>query len=143
MMKVTMLLADAAQVVDNKLYILGGGWSVTGPDPMPSAIALKLDVPWDEAGKDHIWELALLDQDGVPVFLGEGEAAQSVVIRNEFQLERPDHLAPGTPLELAMALNLAPLPLEPGNRYAWHLTIDDQSQEDWQVAFSVRPRAEV
>ena len=29
--KVTMMLADAAQAVEGKLYILGGGWSVTGP----------------------------------------------------------------------------------------------------------------
>ena len=134
-----MLLADAAQVVDNKLYVLGGGWSVTGPDPMPSAIALKIDVPWDEAGTQHTWELALLDQDGVPVFLGEGEGAPSVVIRNEFQLERPEGLPPGTPLELSMAINLAPMPLQPGGRYVWQLTIDDQSHEDWQIAFTVRP----
>ncbi len=32
-MRVTMILADAAQVVDNNSYILGGGWSVTGPGP--------------------------------------------------------------------------------------------------------------
>ncbi len=44
--KVTMLLCDAAQVSDGKLYILGGGWSMTGPDPVPSAVALKIDVYW-------------------------------------------------------------------------------------------------
>ena len=44
-MKVTMLLADAAQAVNGKLYILGGGWSVAGPDPTPMAIALKMEVP--------------------------------------------------------------------------------------------------
>ena len=33
-----MLLADAAQQLGGKLYILGGGWSVTGPQPAPSAI---------------------------------------------------------------------------------------------------------
>ena len=38
-MKVTLMLADAAQVSEGKLHILGGGWSVTGP-PAPSAIAL-------------------------------------------------------------------------------------------------------
>ena len=38
-----MLLCDAAQVADGKLYILGGGWSMTGPDPVPSAVALKID----------------------------------------------------------------------------------------------------
>jgi hypothetical protein len=138
-MKVTLLLADAAQAVDNKLYILGGGWSITGPDPVPSAIALKIDVPWDQANQRHHWELALLDDDGVPVFLGDTENAQSVVISNDFELGRPAGVPPGTSLELAMAINLGPLPLEPG-RYVWQLTIDDQTQEDWQAAFSVRPR---
>ena len=38
-----MLLADAAQVSEGKLHILGGGWSVTGP-PAPSAIALLVEV---------------------------------------------------------------------------------------------------
>ena len=36
-----MLLCDGAQVADGKLFVLGGGWSLTGPDPMPSAIAMK------------------------------------------------------------------------------------------------------
>lgn len=137
-----MLLADAAQVVDNKLYILGGGWSITGPDPTPSAIAIKIDVPWDAAGRPHRWDLALLDEDGVPVFLGSGEQAQSLVISNEFQVERPEGLPPGTPLELSMAINLAPLPLPEGRRYVWQLTIDGQSHEDWQAAFLTRSRSQ-
>jgi hypothetical protein len=29
-MRVTMMLADAAQVSEGKLYILGGGWSIAG-----------------------------------------------------------------------------------------------------------------
>ena len=48
-----MLLCDAAQVSDGKLFILGGGWSMTGPDPVPSAVALKIDVDWHEAGRSH------------------------------------------------------------------------------------------
>src|SRR5712692_6126152 len=59
-MKVTMLLADAAQAVNGKLYILGGGWSVTGPAPSPSAIALKIEVPWDEANTRHKLTLDLV-----------------------------------------------------------------------------------
>jgi len=43
-----MLLCDSAQVADGKLYILGGGWSVTGPQPVPSAVAIKLEVDWHE-----------------------------------------------------------------------------------------------
>jgi hypothetical protein len=44
-MKVTILLADVVHAVNGTLYILGGGWSATGPDPSPSALALKIDVP--------------------------------------------------------------------------------------------------
>ena len=36
-MKATLLLADAAQAAEGKLYVLGGGWSVTGPGPAPMA----------------------------------------------------------------------------------------------------------
>jgi len=46
-------LADAAQEVRGKLYILGGGWSVTGPDVPPMALAIKLDVPWSDANASH------------------------------------------------------------------------------------------
>ena len=71
--KVTMLLCDAAQVSDGKLYILGGGWSMTGPDPVPSAVALKIDVDWHEAEKPHHWELFLEDADGRPVMMETAE----------------------------------------------------------------------
>ena len=61
-----MLLADSAQVADGKLYILGGGWSVTGPDPTPSAVAMKVGVDWHEFNTEHHWELFLEDADGQP-----------------------------------------------------------------------------
>ena len=64
-----MLLCDAAQVADGKLYILGGGWCMTGPDPVPSAVALKIDVDWHEAERSHHWELFLEDADGRPVMM--------------------------------------------------------------------------
>ena len=72
-----MLLCDAAQVADGKLYILGGGWSMTGPDPVPSAVALKIDVDWHEAETSHHWELFLEDADGQPVLMEtpEGDPA--------------------------------------------------------------------
>jgi len=56
--RVTMMLCDAAQVADGKLFILGGGWSLIGPDPMPSAIAIKVDVGWHEATRAHHWSFS-------------------------------------------------------------------------------------
>jgi hypothetical protein len=65
--RATLLLADSAQAIGGKLYILGGGWSITGPDPAPSAIALKVQVPWDRANHRYELLLELLDADGHPV----------------------------------------------------------------------------
>jgi hypothetical protein len=45
----------------------------------------------------------------------------------------------GTPIDVALAVNLGPIPLEPGNRYTWRLSIDGDS-EDWALGFTTRPR---
>lgn len=141
-MKVTMLLADAAQEVGGKLYILGGGWSQTGPNPVPTAIAIKLEIPWDRANHPYKLELDLLDADGQPVHAPAGSGGEPQPIRIEMGVEtgRPPGLQPGIPLDSAVAINLGPLPLEPGKRYQWRLTVDGQTDEDWTLGFNVRPR---
>jgi hypothetical protein len=137
-MRATLLLADAAQAVEGKLYVLGAGWSVTGPQPAPIAIALKLDVPWDQANTRHRWRLELVDADGEPVSLGESGA---VFIEQEFEVGRPPGVKPGTSLDYVVAMNITPLPLEPGRQYAWTLTIDGDGRDDWRLPFSTRPAA--
>jgi hypothetical protein len=67
--KVTILLADAAQAVNGKLYILGGGWSITGPEPTSMAIAIQIEVPWTDSNQRHTLRLALLNEDGRPVMV--------------------------------------------------------------------------
>ncbi len=125
--KVTMLLCDAAQVSDGKLYILGGGWSMTGPDPVPSAVALKIDVDWHEAATSHHWELFLEDADGQPV-------------RGEFTVSQPAEIPEGSPIDVALAVNLGPIPLAPATRFAWRLTIDGESLPGASLGFTTRPR---
>jgi hypothetical protein len=142
-MMATILLADAAQAIDNKLYVLGGGWSVTGPDPTPSAIAIALKVPWDEANRRHDMRVELLDSDGVPIAVGPvPEEAKPIVIESQFEVGRPPGLKPGTPIDLGFAVSLGPLPLPPGGRYEWRLSIDGQSEAHWHAAFSTRPQPE-
>ncbi len=140
--KVTMLLCDSAQVADGKLFILGGGWSLTGPDPMPSAIAVKVDVGWHEVDMAHHWELFLEDADGQPVLVETPEGNQPIEVRGEFRVARPAQVPEGTPIDVALAVNLGPLPLAPGNRFTWRLSIDGDSQVDWALAFTTRPRAD-
>jgi hypothetical protein len=142
-MKVTMMLADAAQAVNGKLYILGGGWSITGPG-VPSAIAIKIEVDWNDANRRKAFLLQLLDADGQPVRLPTPEGEQTTLeIRGDFEVGRPAGLIPGTPLDAAVAINIGPLPLPPGRRYVWRVSIDGQTNPEWEVGFSTRPAQQV
>jgi hypothetical protein len=139
-MRVTMLLADAAQEVLGKLYVLGGGWSVTGPDVPPMALAIKLDVPWSDANASHAFELTLVDTDGHPVQVQDAANGTSEVrIGGSFEVGRPPGLPPGSDIDCAFTVNVGAIPLTSG-RYAWQLWIDGETAEDWQRPFQVRER---
>jgi len=133
-----MMLADSAQAIDNKLYILGGGWTLTGPQPAPSAIALYIKVPWDEANRRHRLRLELVDPDGAAILFDTPEGRQSLQVESEFEVGRPPGLKPGTPIELSMAINIGPIPLQPGGRFEWRLSIDEESSELWTLPFGTR-----
>jgi Family of unknown function (DUF6941) len=140
-MRATMLLADAAQVADGKLYILGAGWSVCGPGPAPMALAVKLEVPPSEARRKHTWSIVLLNDDGEPVLLfGPDGQKSTVAIHGEIERVRGSESVPeDETAHLAFAVNMVALPLEPGTQYVWQLSIDNKSRKDWQVAFRTRP----
>lgn len=135
-MRATLMLCDSAQAVGGKLYILGGGWSITGPMPAPSAVALYLQIPWDAANDQHEFTLELLDSDGGPITDPEGNPVQ---VTGQVEVGRPPGLKRGTPIDFPMAINVPPLELEPNSRFEWKLKINGQQQEDWSVAFSTRP----
>ena len=138
-MKVTMMLADAAQAAEGKLYILGGGWSVTGPAPSPSAIALFIQVPWDRTNVEHSFRFDLVDSDGNAVELETDPGAEEpVTFEGAFEVGRPPGVKPGTSIDVPLAINVGPLPLPPGGRYEWRLSINEESHEDWRLPFSTR-----
>ena len=47
-------------------------------------------------------------------------------------------MKPGTPIDVPIAFNFAPIPLEAGSRFEWRLEIDGIAADDWRVAFSTR-----
>ena len=138
-----MLLADFAQVSDGKLIVVGGGWSLTGPEPVPFGIAILIRVPWDQANHQHVMRLELLDADGQPVEVDTEDGLQPVVVFDDlpFEVGRPAGLPPGTPLDFPVAVNSGPLPLAAGI-YEWRLTIDGVADDDWRLPFSVRTEEE-
>jgi hypothetical protein len=132
-----MLLADHAVVADGKLYINGGGWSVTSPGSH-SAIAIKLDVPWDRTNQRLQLRLRLVGQDGEPVTLPGPDGPRPIEITGEAEVGRPAGMAPGADVDFPLAFQIGPLPLDPDQRYQWVLDIDGETRRDWHLTFSTR-----
>ncbi len=138
-MKVTMLLADYAQVAEGKLNLIGGGWSITGPEPSPFAIAVLFDIPWDRTNEKHRFRLELVDLDGEPVMTETPEGSQPLFVEGEFEVGRPAGIKRGTSLPVPVALNLGPQQFPGGGRYEWRLEVNGETDEDWRLPFSTRP----
>lgn len=138
-MNVTMLLADSAQVAEGKLYILGGGWSLSGPEPVPSAVAIKVEVDTHEFDRMHHWELFLEDADGRLVQFDSPEGPQTIEIRGDFSASAPEGVPVGTPVDVPIAVNLGPIPLQPDSRFTWRLVIDGESLTGATASFTTRP----
>jgi hypothetical protein len=141
-MQVTLMLADAAQVADGKLNVLGGGWCVTGPQPCPFAIVGLFEVPWSETNRNHSFKFELIDLDGNPVIVNGPDGEQPVMFDGGFEVGRPPGVRAGSYQPVPFAVNCAPVPLPPGSHFEWRLTVDGKAQEDWRLAFSTRPAAQ-
>ena len=95
-----LLVADAAQVADGKLYLLGGAWNRIAlpqfPMAAPLAVAVGLMVGWEETNQDHVARLTIDDEDGALV-LGP--------IEMRFEVGRPAGTKPGEDQRVVMAVN--------------------------------------
>lgn len=125
-MKAVLLLADWAQAINGKLYIQGAGWSRVMVPPSGEivfAIAAKLDVDWDETNQPHDVVVTLVDADGRSI-VNEG-GAPVLDVRTKLEVGRPVGLAPGTPIDVPLAVNVQHVRLPPG-RYDVVLSADGQ-----------------
>jgi hypothetical protein len=116
-----MLLCDAAEETNGKLYILGGGWThLLKPNiPTNMALAIVVHVPWDEAGKQHKLEVSLLKEDGEPVLLN----GNPVKVEGAFEVGRTAGVKPGRELVAPVAIQFSGLVLAPGE-YTWELLVN-------------------
>ena len=137
-MNATILLCDAAVVSEAKLFVLGGGWSLIGPGPTPMAIALKMDVDYDTIEEEHHWELFLEESDGGPVIFETPDGPRPVEVRGDFRVGKPEGMPVGAEIPVNIAINLGPLPLEPGKRFTWRLTINGADDRNWIASFATR-----
>jgi hypothetical protein len=134
--KVTLLLADHAQAIAGKLYVMGAGWDLVGPEPAPMALAILIEVQWNETNRPHHVLVELQDVDGQRARIGpEGT---EVWFQTDLEVGRPPGHPPGNPFNVPLAFNLAPMPLVPGTRYVWVASVGDQPEDHSRAAFNVR-----
>jgi hypothetical protein len=118
-----MLLCDAAEEANGKLYILGAGWThVLRPDqPINMALAIVLHVPWELADQRHGLEVSLLKEDGQPALLGDNP----VKVQGSIEVRQSVGAKPGIELDAVTAITFAGISL-PTGEYIWELLVDGE-----------------
>jgi hypothetical protein len=101
-----LILADAAQVVGSKLYLLGGGWdTLTVNQAFPfnqrCGLAMSIRVDWHETNQKHNFELEMIAEDSLT------EAPKSMLkAGGQFEIGRPPGISPGQQQRFQVALDM-------------------------------------
>ena len=124
-----LILADAAQVIGNKLYLLGGGWDrlmVNSGFPVDQQIGLaaSFKVPWNETNEKHTFEVEIASEDGESI----------CTIGGGFEVGRPPGIPAGQDQRMQIAAN-AGLRIKDQGTYVIIARID--GQEGRRVPFNV------
>jgi hypothetical protein len=103
-----LILADAAQVVGAKLYLMGGGWDMLTvnrafPVDQRCALALSILVPWNETNQKHSFEVEIISEDKATE-----EPKSLIKVGGQFEVGRPPGIRPGQEqrFQLAVDMNL-------------------------------------
>ncbi|HEY2916190.1 MAG TPA: hypothetical protein VGI98_03145 [Candidatus Limnocylindrales bacterium] len=108
----SLMLADSAQAVDGKLYILGGAWNMLRFPEFPTSlmvgISVAIDVDWTETNARHHLDIHFEDADGT---------AMDPRIGADFEAGRPPGAIPGAELRVVMAVN-GPVAIPEPGQYA-------------------------
>jgi hypothetical protein len=113
-----MLVADRAEAVNGKLYLLGGGWDRITLAQFPGQanfdVALGVVVGYTETNERHEFSLTLQDDDN-QVVLGP--------VSGQFELGRPPGLKPAQAQRFIVAVR-GPFPLPEPGCYHWVVALD-------------------
>src|ERR1700684_2438871 len=102
--QISLTLADNAQAVAGKLYMMGGGWNIKGPQASLTAIAGILSVPWGETNRPHNVEFSLVDANGQPFMVTTAEGQQQpLTISAQISVGRPVGIPAGMALNVPLA----------------------------------------
>lgn len=146
-MRMIAMLANHAEVSDGRLYVSGGGWDqlpVQPGSPAPwmvnCGLALLIKVPWTDTNRQHILAIDFLDEDDQPVPLGDGTG--SLHAEFPFSAGRDANVMEGSEQSVAMAVNLAALPVARLGAFNFRLQIDGETIERLPLRLIAPPQAQ-
>jgi hypothetical protein len=124
-----LILADHAEIVGGKLYLMGGGWdrltvNTDFPLTKPIGLAAAFRVPWNETNQPQNVEIEIQTEDGGSV--GKMGA--------QFEVGRPPGMKAGQSQRFQLAANL-PLTLAGPGSYV--IVARVEGQEAGRVPFNV------
>jgi hypothetical protein len=114
-----LILADGAQVAGDKLYVLGGGWTIVWARDFPvihnAAVGVGMMVDWPETNQKHSVEVALVT--------GDGQSVGEPLVGGDFEVGRPPGMPPGAQQRFMLAAVMA-LSLENPGPYEIVVRVD-------------------
>lgn len=150
--RVTVLVADFANVDQaGKLNVIGGFFALLGYDPQtrgsaPHHVAVVLDIPANFAGQEYALQLQMRNETRGEVvrFIAPSGQLEPLQIA-QAQRVPPAPAALGAPvpsdhpirMQTVLNLDAGVAKVEPGEKYAWKVSIDGQSKPGWEARFSV------
>jgi hypothetical protein len=113
-----LLVADRAEAVNGKLYLMGGGWDRIALTQFPGQatfdVAMGVLVGYAETNEPHEFRLTLEDDDN-QVVVGP--------VTGQFELGRPAGLKPAQAQRFLVAVR-GPFPLQQPGCHHWVATLD-------------------
>jgi hypothetical protein len=127
-----LFLADHAESLNGKLYVMGGGWDqLTTPDlsgPVRLSIACGVQVPWNETDDDHTLSLVVEDSDGNPV---------APALQVGIKTGRSPTMVRGSSAHVTFAVQAA-LPFPGPGTFVAVATVDDRVDSGRRLPFHIR-----
>ena len=130
-----LILADSAQVIANKLYLMGGGWDVltvaTGfPVQQRCAVSASFRVPWNETNEKKNVEIEVVSDDG----------ATLATVKGQVEVGRPAGIPPGLEQRAQIAAEMV-LNLQAPGSFAILARIEEQEKArvSFRVVSATRP----
>jgi hypothetical protein len=134
------MLCDYAQVADEKLNIMGGGWSYLWAEEEPVSavltLAVSLSIPWGLTNQDLHVRTQLFTEDHEPILRPEDEEA--IRMEGDLRVGRPPNARAGIPIVVPFVLPFGITPLSFGG-YVWEIDVNDQNAG--RIPFQVARRS--